>query len=358
VKGHLHLHSPVRIFAFSGLTTFLSLVAITVFLGPRALLVSLILIAVELAFSFDNAIINAKILERLSDFWQQIFLTVGVIIAIFGMRVVFPILIVMITADLGWGQVWNLALNQPAEYAKHLDEAHPSISAFGGSFLLMLALHFFMVDHREIHWIKAIERPMQKLAMWWVPAVLTILTLGLLAILPFNHHPKETMQAGIAGIVLYLGISIFTTWLGKFANKGKDPESSTARTAVKQTGFIAFLTFMYLQVLDASFSFDGVIGAFAITNDIIIIAAGLGIGAIWVRSMTVYMVRRGTLESYKYLEHGAHYAVFVLAGTMLLSLLIEIPEVVTGVLGLGLIAASIVASEQAIRANRRRSQRV
>ncbi len=350
MKVALHSHSPLRIFGISGLLTVISLILITIFLGPRALIVSLILIAVELAFSFDNAIINAKILSQMSEFWQKMFLTVGVVIAIFGMRVVFPLLIVMLTAHVPWHTVVDLALHNPAEYADKLDLAHPSISAFGGAFLLMLALHFF-TDDKSVLWIKKIERPLMKLSRWWLPSLIVLITISIFTILPANHHPAETFRAGVAGIVLYLAINLFTEWIGRYASKrtGTRPGASTA---AKQTGTVAFLTFMYLQVLDASFSFDGVIGAFAITNEIVLIAAGLGIGAIWVRSMTVYMVRKGTLDSYQFLEHGAHYAVFVLAFTMLLSLLIDIPQVITGILGLGLIGASIVASRQALRAER------
>ena len=113
---------------------------------------------------------------------------------------------------------------------------------------------------------------------------------------------------------------------------------------VKQAGMAAFMTFIYLQILDSSFSFDGVIGAFAITSNIVLIAIGLGIGAIWVRSFTVFMVRKGTLNEFVYLEHGAHYTVFVLAVVMLASALFQIPEVVPGLTGLGIILASIIAS--------------
>lgn len=322
----------------------LSLLGVTVFMGPGPLLITLVLIAVELAFSFDNAIINAKVLERLSPFWQKMFLTVGVVIAIFGMRVVFPLLIVMLTSDLAWSRVLDLALNNPKEYAENLEAAHPAISAFGGAFLLMLALHFFFDTHRDTHWITVIERPLKKFASWWVPAALTLITLGVLALLPFNQHPGQTIRAGILGIVLFLGINLFTEWIGSIAGRKL---GASGGKAVQQTGWLAFLTFMYLQVLDASFSFDGVIGAFAITNEIVLIAVGLGIGAIWVRSMTVYMVRKGTLKQFIFLEHGAHYAVFVLAATMLLGLLVSVPQVITGALGLGLIGASIMASHQA-----------
>lgn len=338
MKLSLHTGSSASIFGTSTLLSIVALIAIAIFLGPAALLVSLVLIAVELAFSFDNAIINAKILGKMSGFWQQMFLTVGVVIAIFGMRVIFPMLIVMLTAHLPWHEVVNLALHNPKEYAEHLENAHPSISAFGGCFLLMLALHFFIDDNREVDWIKRIERPLRKYSRWWLPTVVTLVVLAILSQLPFNHHQADTIRAGLLGIGLYLVINLCTELIGRMANR---------QTSTRQTGLIALMTFMYLQVLDASFSFDGVIGAFAITNEVVLIAAGLGIGAIWVRSLTVFMVRRGTLENYIFLEHGAHYAVIVLALAMLLSLLIDIPEVITGTLGLGLIFASIIASRQA-----------
>lgn len=310
-------------------------------MGIGPLVTALILVAVELAFSFDNAIINAKILAKLSPFWQKLFLTVGIVVAIFGMRIIFPLLVVMVTAHLPWNIVTNLALHDPATYAQKLTLAHPAISAFGGSFLVMLALHFFIDDRREVLWIKQIEKPLMRFARWWVPAVISLLLIGIFSIVPANHHGAETIRFGLAGIVLYLAINLFTEWIGKFAGNNN---------VAHQTGMVAFLTFLYLEILDASFSFDGVIGAFAITNDVVLIAVGLGIGAIWVRSLTVFMVRRGTLEAYIFLDHGAHYAVLALATTMLISLLTEVPEYITGSLGLGLIGASIIASRQALQA--------
>lgn len=78
---------------------------------------------------------------------------------------------------------------------------------------------------------------------------------------------------------------------------------------------------------DASFSFDGVIGAFAINKDIFIIMLGLGVGAQWVRSLTIYFVKRDTLSEYRYLEHGAHWHfILALAGLMFLSALKECPK--------------------------------
>jgi hypothetical protein len=344
VKHLIHPGSAFRIFAFSITATCATLIAVAVGLGWKALYVTLILMIVEVTFSFDNAIINAKSLERMSPFWQKLFLTVGIFIAIFGMRVIFPIMIVSLTAGLGWGTVIDLALNHPQEYAHHLEEAHPVISAFGGAFLLMLAFQFFFDDERDVLWIRAIERKMQRLDHWmWAPTVTGLILLGV-AFLPMNTHQRQTIVAGALGTLTYVTIQVLVRAMERVQQK-KTPSKTG-----KLVGMAAFLTFIYLEILDASFSFDGVIGAFAITTSVVLIAAGLGIGAIWVRSLTVFMVRRGTLNNFIYLEHGAHYTVFVLAMIMLASALWHIPELVPGLAGLGLIGASIAAS---VRVNRK-----
>lgn len=332
----------LRIFGISGFLTIASIVAAGVLLGPGAAVTTTILIAIEIAFSADNAILNAKILERLSRFWQQLFLTVGMLIAIVGMRFVFPILIVVLTANLPWQTVIDEAINHPESYAEHLGEAHASISAFGGAFLMVLALHFLFDHERKELWWKRLERRLQNIGGGnWIPPVLTALMIIIISqIVP--HDGGEVIRAGLAGVAAYTIMKLVIDGLGKLAPAG---------TKI-YTGWAAFAAFMYLQLLDASFSFDGVLGAFAVSSQILIIALGLGVGAIWVRSLTVYMVRHGTLNSYKYLEHGAHYAIFILASALLGSLFFEVPDALTGVVGLGVIASSIIASRQALKGRR------
>ena len=126
---------------------------------------------------------------------------------------------------------------------------------------------------------------------------------------------------------------------------GEDAENTTG--ALKKGIAAAVSTFMFLEVRDASFSFDGVIGAFAISKDIFIIMLGLGVGAQWVRSMTVFFVKRDTLSEYVYLEHGAHWAILALALLMFASALHEIPETITGLIGLILIGGSLFSSIRA-----------
>ncbi len=330
-----------RVFIVSAIATVLGLVGVGLGLGAGAMAVALVLIIVEIAFSFDNAILNAKILSKMSHFWQRMFLTVGAAIAIFGMRLVFPIVIVSLTASLSWGQVVHLALHDPNRYAAALEAAHPSISAFGGAFLLVLALDFFVDDTQQVMWLTRLERSFKKLAMHWAPPLIALFAVTVVSVLPANHHRHETAIAGLLGVVVYSLMHGITELLGR-AQK----HSSTT----KHTGMLAFFSFLYLEILDASFSFDGVIGAFAITNKVVLIAVGLGIGAMWVRSLTVFMVHRGTLGTYRYIEHGAHYTILVLACLLFVSLFYDVPEVITGLAGLGIIVSSIIASRQALSA--------
>ncbi len=127
------------------------------------------------------------------------------------------------------------------------------------------------------------------------------------------------------------------------------PEGEAAAPVVVRQGLAGFL---YLELLDASFSFDGVAGAFAMTQNLLIIALGLGAGAMFVRSFTLLLVERGTLDTYRYLEHGAFWAVGVLAAIMLGGVEFHVPEAVTGLLGAVLIVLALGSS---IRANRKAS---
>lgn len=328
----------LRQFPFSIFFTIVSVLGVFFTLGPAVAVTTVILIAIEIAFSFDNAVINAKTLVRMSKFWQTLFLTLGMLIAIVGMRLVFPILIVSVTAKLGWQKVVDLALNDPEKYAHFLEAAHITISSFGGAFLLVLVLFFFLDHKRDIVWLDKVERPLQRLggALWIPPliATLIIITLAL-----FSSHTGTVLRAGLSGVALYSVIHGLIAWLGRLTGG----HNSTAM----YTGWGAGLAFVYLEILDASFSFDGVLGAFAITNVVPIIAIGLGVGALWVRSLTVYMVKNGTLASYKFLEHGAHYAILVLVIALLTGIFYSIPDAVTGILGLSVIGASLRASQQA-----------
>ncbi|GGK53821.1 DUF475 domain-containing protein [Nocardia camponoti] len=349
-----------RIFGLSIVVTIVSLVVAFLYGGLTALALCAILGILEVSLSFDNAVINATILNRMSEFWQRIFLTIGVVIAVFGMRLVFPLAIVWVTAGLDPVKAFDLALNPPADDAAYfpdgspsyetlLTDAHPSIAAFGGMFLAMLFLNF-VFEEREDTWLSWLEKPLAKAGKLDMLSVV-IAGLGLVLageFLAADDDRSTVLISGLLGIIVYIAVD----GLGSMFHTEEFEEGSSGPSeAVKATGKAAFFLFLYLEVLDASFSFDGVIGAFAITSDPIIIALGLGlIGAMFVRSITVYLVRQGTLSEYRYLEHGAFWAIGALAFILIVSIKFHVPELVTGLIGVAFIGAAFITS---ILANRR-----
>jgi uncharacterized protein len=305
-----------------------------------ALGVTAILSVMEVSLSFDNAVVNASVLKGWNEFWLKLFLGLGMIIAVFGMRLVFPLVIVAVAADLGITEVWNLALSDPKAFSAHLTNHHAEVAAFGGMFLLLVFLNFLLDDEKEAHWLGNFERKLGSLGK--VSSIAVLVALGsLMFAMGWVEEAQKmvVLMAGLWGIVVYIGVDMISSLL----EKSESDESSNVGNMVKSGGIGGFL---YLEVLDASFSFDGVIGAFAITQDVVIIMLGLAIGAMFVRSMTVYLVRQGTLDEYVYLEHGAHYAIGILAVIMLVSMKFHVPELFTGLVGVAFIVASLWSSLQ------------
>lgn len=296
----------------------------------------------ETCVSFDNAIVNATVLKNMDETWRHRFLTWGMLIAVFGMRLVFPILIVSVSADVNalvnWsaifgpgslieGTAWYMALFDPTSYKAAITGAHTQIMGFGGVFLLMVFLKFFIDENKEHHWVPFIEKHLTTIGkMESVQVAIAIVMLMVLS--PMMHEPEKFFTSGLIGVVSYVLVDGIGAFLG-------DP------TAAK-TGLGGFI---YLEVVDASFSFDGVIAAFAVTDNFLIIALGLGIGAMFVRSMTLYMVDKGTLEAFKYLEHGAFWAIGFLVTIMFLAAAgIELGEAVTAIGSLTIIGLAILHS--------------
>ncbi|MGR3493468.1 MAG: DUF475 domain-containing protein [Shimia sp.] len=303
------------------------------------LIVGAILACLEIALSFDNAIVNANKLEEMTPVWQRRFLTWGILIAVFGMRIVFPLAIVAIFAWINPFAAMTLALSDPDEYSRIIGQAHGPIAAFGGTFLMMVAIKFFIDEEKEVDWIPSIEGKLRAIGM------VRGLEIGLVLIIVMvvSTFLKEEYLAPFLGSAI-MGLVVFTLvdGLGTILD-----QSQKAIASVGAKGGLG--AFLYLEVLDASFSFDGVIGAFALTTNILLIAIGLGIGAMYVRSMTIMLVERGTLQEFRYLEHGAFYSIFALSIVMFLQSLFHVPELLTGGVGMACIGLSFWAS---IRHNR------
>lgn len=287
----------------------------------------------EISLSFDNAVVNATVIKKMNAVWKKRFLFWGMLIAVFGMRFIFPIIIVSISGKLSLLDSLNLAFQKPDQYAQIMQEAHLAVSSFGGAFLLMVGLHFFLNSEKNHHWIWWIEKPLVYLAR--IKNSEVILSLFILILINLNVNPSQRssfMESSLYGVLTYLSVHGLSEILG-------DEKLTLVKGLSSGLGL-----FLYLEVLDASFSFDGVIGAFAITKQIYEIIIGLGIGAFFVRGLTLYLVDNHKLEQYKFLEHGAFYALLALAFFMLLDYFYHFSEWVTGLTGAIILLLSILWS--------------
>ena len=292
-----------------------------------------VLAILEISLSFDNAVVNAAVLEDMDDIWQRRFLTWGMLIAVFGMRIVFPLAIVAIAAGLGPMDAINLSLNDPEQYEAIVSSAHVGIAGFGGAFLAMVGLSFFFDGDKDVHWIEWIETRLSRVSN--IKAAEIALLLVVIYLISLALAPADAltfMVSGTLGLVTFIAVEALGTILEM------REEALKAQGALVRSGLGGFL---YLNILDASFSFDGVIGAFALSNNMVVIALGLSIGAMFVRSMTIMLVKKGTLAEYRFLEHGAFWAIIALGVIMLLSAKFHIPETITGLIGAVMIGASL-----------------
>jgi len=302
--------------------------------GPVALFTVALLAILETTLSFDNAVVNARVLTRMEPIWQRRFLTWGILVAVFGTRFVLPIFIVAAAAVLSPLAVLNLAMFSPLEYAAHLEGAHAAIASFGAAFLLLVSLKYFVNDRKTVHWIVIVER---YLSRWGgieaIEVAFTLLVLLVAAIL-LPLEAATILIAGVIGVILFIII------------EGIAQSFEMQAGAVVAASSIAL--FVYLNVLDSAFSLDGVVAAFAITKNLPMIIVGLGIGALFVRSATIALVRARTLETLPYLEHGAHWAIFGLSVAMFGSLFVHVPEPFTGLIGLAFIIFAYISSRRAM----------
>jgi hypothetical protein len=308
------------------------------------------LAVLEVSLSFDNAVVNASVMKDMNDVWRHRFLTWGMAVAVFGMRFVFPLVVVSVVAKIGPIEAVRLAAFEPEEYARLLTSAHVALGAFGGAFLGMVCLKYFFDAEKEVHWLGAVELQLTRLGRFEA-IELGLMMLGLWGFSRFFPAPQalEFMVSGVFGLVTFIAVD----GIGAVMEPEGGPHGGHAE--LHKAGMALFV---YLNVLDASFSFDGVIGAFALTNNLFIIAIGLGIGAMFVRSLTIMLVEKGTLDAYRYLEHGAFYAIGALALIMMLGTLYHIPEVVTGLIGAAFIGLSLWSSVRYNRVRRAEEEAV
>jgi hypothetical protein len=273
--------------------------------GAVAYLITTALLAcLEISVSLDNAVVNAAVLRVMQPVWRIVFLTVGIAVAVFGMRILFPIVITAVIGHVPISEAWVIATTQPERYQALMEEGHVHVMGFGGMFLLMVALTYFLNENKETHWIGWLERLLCRAGN--VENAAASLAIGVVlvvtGVMPASHKYPFLVSA-LAGFALHALIDVLKHLVG----------GSDILEAAAKNGLIGFI---YLEILDSSFSFDGVVAAFALTNKFWLIALGLGIGALFVRSTTVYLVDRGTLEHFIYLEPAAFWAISFLVAVM------------------------------------------
>ncbi len=331
---HFCYNAAMRQFAFPILVAIVGIGGAYLWGGVAACATVAILALLETTLSFDNAVMNANVLKRMSPLWQRRFLIWGIPIAVFGARLVLPVLIVAAAAGLSPLLVGQLAIFDPIRYGAYVQAAHVAIAAFGSTFLLLVSCRYFFDTEKKVHWIKGIE---QHLSRWGgIDAIEVALVLAILlgSALLMPSEATTILIAGLIGVILF----IMTEGIAQ-----------TFETDVTRLAHAGIATFVYLEILDATFSLDGVVGAFAITSMLPAIIVGLGIGSIFVRSFTISLVRHKTLDTLMYLEHGAHWAIFGLAIAMVASMFVHVPGMITGSIGVIFIGLAYLSSRTAIK---------
>jgi hypothetical protein len=292
---------------------------------------------IEISMSFDNAVVNEQKLKNMSSFWRQAFFWFGIPIAVVGMRFLVPLEIVSNIESISLHDAYNLAVNAPDKFSESLKQAHAAIAGFGGAFLMLTAFEFFGGDEKEESWLPG-EGILAKIGV-----VRGLEFVAVFVALMIGYHVSGSVPmvlAGIGGCIVFVAMSALKqsmehidSWLG---------QSTITALRILQGGLGGFL---YLEVLDASFSLDGVVAAFAISKNIWVVAAGLGVGAIFVRELTLWMVKTGASATFKYLPNGAFWSILVLSLTMFVSVIHEVPDLLVSISSVGFIVAALISSK-------------
>lgn len=264
------------------------------------LLIILGLCAFEIACSVDNAIINAEVLSTMQEKARRWFLTWGIFLAVFLMRGLLPWIVVWL-ANPALGPIGALTASFTSDYAT--DEIHKSFEVLlvlGGTFLVFLFLHWLFIEQKNFG-LKG-EGFFQRQGAWFYAIVSIIITI--LVWFGLGEHPMRAF-----GVVL--GSTVF------FITHGFKQYAEQEEIRLKNdTGKSDISKLLYLEAIDASFSIDGVLGAFAFTFSVPLIFLGNGIGAIVLRKLTISNIKR--VKKYKYLKNGAMYSIFALGTIMLI----------------------------------------
>lgn len=254
----------------------------------------------EVVSSIDNAVINAEVLSTVGARARRWFLTWGMFFAVFVVRGFLPFLIVFLAVpSLGvWGTVTATFSSDPT-VVQAIQHAAPLLLMGGGTFLVLLFLHWLFMEEKNYGFV--VEPFIHKHAVWfYATASITVATL-----VWFTLKGDEMLAfATVVGSTAFFIVQGF-----------KDNAVHQEERLRTTTGISDMSKVVYLEALDATFSIDGVLGAFAFTFAVPLILFGNGIGALVLRQITVANIER--IRQYAYLKNGAMYSVLSLGVIML-----------------------------------------
>ncbi len=299
-----------------------------------ALIVVVGLIVFEVVSSVDNAIVNAHILKTMSQRWRKIFLFWGILTAVFVVRGLLPLIVVWLSVpEIGFMGALRSVVTSSPEVGRLLEERKGIILIGAGVFLLLIYLHWLFLEKKEPYFFPdRLVKPNH--GVWFFG--FAALVLVLLLYLARNSYLLMLSAA--------MGNAIFFIMYGFREQAAKQEEMVHGRS----TDLSDFSKLMYLEILDASFSFDGVMGAFAFTTSVPLIFLGNGVGAMVVRQLTVRGIDR--VSRYRWLKNGAMTSIGILGTFMILrSFGIHIPEYVPTITTVGLVGLTFWRSHLLIK---------
>lgn len=241
----------LKTFGWSFALTGVALAVALIFGSWEAVAITAMLIVLEITLSFDNAILNARVLEGMTMFWRKMFLTVGVIVAVFGVRFVLPVILVSATTGINPVEVTKLAFENgdphvQGTYGYYVLEAHPQLASVAGMFLLMLFFNWIFGE-KEHAWLKFLEVPLGKLEKFnGLASVLSLVTLLIFANVN-SEHSTDILVSGLVGLVAYLTIDGIS---GLFESEDEEGESNGGAAVAGAVGKSGFMGFMYLEFLE------------------------------------------------------------------------------------------------------------
>ena len=287
----------------------------------------------ELVSSIDNAVINADVLATVSKKARRWFLTWGILSAVFLMRGGLPFLIIYsLDPSLSLQETFARAFSSDPEVIAAIEESAPPLLMAGGIFLVFLFLHWLFLESKHYGIIG--EAYIQKKGVWFYAIVSILLT----SIVWFSIQITPLVAFGAT-----VGSSIFFITHGFRQNAEQKEKEMLGSKSMSDVSKI-----LYLEVIDASFSIDGVIGAFAFTFSILFILIGNGIGAIAVRQITVRNIEN--VKKYKYLKNGAMYSIAVLGAIMVAnSFRLHIPEWLSPIATITILGYFFMKSRNALK---------